>query len=301
MVDVLEIKSVDLASYTLIGSSIRAIMAFIVAIIFLLIFEIVAFLVPAVTAFRGFIIASGLAFVIVYPIASFFINLSIRFYTAFVYNRLVSRISGIKLAMEGNELISLPVMSFSLILTCIYTITAFVLGLFLAAATAPFLTLATTLATNLSAATGVPFTSQMILALGTFKIIFLLILMPIMVFIFGFIFNALVAIFYNFIANRVAKIKLNFQDAGNNLKELINIPILPITLAVATIAAVFGLLNGLMRLATLSAAGDVTTGLMALIMTIIGNFIAVFIVMAIGTFFYNYLAPIIGGVKLQLE
>jgi hypothetical protein len=301
MVDVLEIKSVDLASYTLIGSSIRAIMAFIMAIIFLLIFEIVAILVPPVTAFRGFIIASGLALVIVYPIVSFFVNLSIRFYTAFVYNRLASRISGIKLAMEGNEVISLPVVSFSLILACIYTILAFILGLFLAAATAPFLTLATTIATNLSAATGVPFTSEMILALGTFKIIFLLILMPIMVFIFGFIFNALVAIFYNYIATRVAKIKLEFQDAGNNLKELINIPILPIALSVAVIAAVFGFLNGLMRLAALSAAGDVTAGVIALIMAIIGDFIAVFILMAIGTFFYNYLAPMIGGVKLQLE
>ncbi|MCE5214452.1 MAG: hypothetical protein LLF83_07020 [Methanobacterium sp.] len=301
MVDVMEIKSVDLASYTLIGSSIRAIMAFIVAIIFLLVFEIVAILVPPVTAFRGFIIASGLALIIVYPIASFFINLSIRFYTAFVYNRLVSRISGIKLAMEGNELISIPVMSFSLILTCIYTIVAFILGLFLAAATAPFLTLATTIATNLSAATGIPFTSQMILALGTFKIIFLLILMPIMVFIFGFIFNALVAIFYNYIATKVSKIQLNFQEAGNNLKELINIPILPITLSVAVIAAVFGLLNGLMRLATLSAAGDIGAGVLALIMAIIGDFIVVFVLMAIGTFFYNFLAPKIGGVKLQLE
>jgi hypothetical protein len=122
-----------------------------------------------------------------------------------------------------------------------------------------------------------------------------------MVFIFGFIFNALVAIFYNYIATRVAKIQLNFQEAGNNLKELINIPIVPITLSVATIAAIFGLLNGLMRLATLSAAGDVGAGVIALIMAIIGNFIAVFILMALGTFFYNFLAPKIGGVKLQLE
>lgn len=304
MVDIKEIASVEITSFTLIGASVRAIMAFIAAIILSLIFEVIVSLVPPLNAFRGIIAATGVALIIMYPIASFFINLSVRFYTAYLYNGLASRLSGIKLGLEGNELNKIPVYPFALILACIYTVWAFIIGLFLAASTTPFLAALTSIAAVpqvLTNATGVPITSATLATLGAYKIIFLIIGLPVMAFVLGFIFNALAAIFYNYIAVRVAKIKLDFQAVENNLQELIKVPVMPAALSVAVVAAVFGFLNGLGRLSLFSAAGDVGTGVIALIMAIIGYFIMTFIVMALGTLFYNYLAPRIGGIKLMLE
>ena len=68
MVDVKEIKSIELVPFTLMTSSISAILALIYAIILLLTFGILAAVIPA----AGLVFASlGLSMIVIFPIGSF--------------------------------------------------------------------------------------------------------------------------------------------------------------------------------------------------------------------------------------
>jgi hypothetical protein len=309
MVDVKEIKSVELAPFTLMSSSIHAILAFIAAIITLIAFGIIAALVPQASVFGSVITSAGAALVIIYPIAAFFIYLAISFFTILLYNGLAPKLGGIKLGLEGNEVTNIPVVSFSLILAVIEAIWAFIIGVFLAAAITPVFTALSssipvvsqaianaTNATNMTIPTG-----QAVAAGGVFLAIILIIGLPIMAFIFGFIGNALAAIFYNYIATKVSKIQLNFDAVTGTLKNLTSIPVVPASLAVAIVFTIFGLIRGLGDLASLSANGNVSGGVGALIASIVGYFVMYFIGTALITIFYNALAPRIGAVKLELE
>jgi len=182
-------------------------------------------------------------------------------------------------------------------------------GVFLAAAITPVFTALSssipvvsqaianaTNATNMTIPTG-----QAVAAGGVFLAIILIIGLPIMAFIFGFIGNALAAIFYNYIATKVSKIQLNFDAVTGTLKNLTSIPVVPTSLAVAIVFTIFGLLRGLADLASLSANGNVAGGVGALVASIVGYFIMYFIGTALITIFYNALAPRIGAVKLELE
>lgn len=309
MVDVKEIKSIKLASFTLMSSSIHAILAFIAAIITLIAFGTIAILLPQFSVFGSVITAAGAALLVIYPIAAFFIYLAISFFSILLYNGLAPRLGGINLELEGNEVTNIPVVSFALILAAIEAIWAFIIGVFLAAAVAPVITAlsssipvvsqAIANATNATNAT-IP-TGQAVAAGGVFLAIILIIGLPIMAFIVGFISNALAAIFYNYIATKVSKIQLNFDAATGALKNLTSIPVVPTSLAVAIVFTIFGLIRGLGDLASLSANGNVAGGVGALIASIVGYFIMYFIGTALITLFYNVLAPRIGAVKLELE
>lgn len=308
MVDVKEIKSVKLAPFTLMSSSIQAILAFIAAILMLIVFGAIAALVPQFTVFGAVIAWLGVALVIIYPIAAFFIGLATNFFTALLYNGLVPRLGGVKLGLEGNEVTEVPVVSFALILAAVEAIWAFIIGLFLAAVIAPFTALlsssipviaeAIANATNTTGA-AMP-TGAAVGAGGAVLALLLIIGLPIAVFVIGFIGHALAAIFYNFIATRVAKIKLEFAAISGTLHELKSIPVLPAALAAAVVFAIFGFLVGLMNLITISISGDPITGIITLIVDIIVYFVEYFIIVALAAIIYNYLAPRIGGIKLDL-
>jgi hypothetical protein len=95
----------------------------------------------------------------------------------------------------------------------------------------------------------------------------------------------LFALIYNHIATRVSKIQLGFSQISENLHELKNIPVIPTALAVAITYAVLGLLGIL--------SGDYAE--------FITNFVLYFIETALIALLYNYLAPKIGSIKLNLE
>ena len=309
MVDVKEIKSVKLAPFTLMSSSIHAILAFIAAILMLIIFGAIASVIPQAKGLGAFITWAGIGLIIIYPIGAFFINLAASFFSALLYNGLVPRLGGVKLGLDGNEVTEIPVVSFALILASIEAIWAFIIGLFSAAAIVPiFAGLSKSIpvisqtianATNTTNAT-IP-TGAALSAGGAIIAIFLIIGLPILTFIFGFIINALAAIFYNYIATRVAKIQLNFTAVTGNLHELKSIPAMPAALAIAVVFAIFVFLRGLVYLATLAAHGNAVGGVLSLIGMTIGSFVVYFIITALVAIFYNYLAPRIGTVKLELE
>lgn len=301
-----EIKSVKLAPFTLMSSTVHAILALIAAIIMLILFSIVGAFFPNIGAA---IALMGVAMIIIYPIAVFFIGLSTQFFSAFLYNTLVPRLSGIKLELEGSDVTAIPVVPFALILAAIEAIWAFIFGLFLAAAIAPITALisgsipvVSQIIANATNATGAAMpTGAAVGAFGVISALLLIIALPIAVFVIGFIANALTAIFYNFIATKVSKIKLEFAAVSDTLHELKNIPPIPAALAIAVVFTIFGLIQGIINLISYSANGDPTAGAISLALNIVVNFVLYFIVVALGAFIYNFLVPRIGGIKLDLE
>ena len=139
---------------------------------------------------------------------------------------------------------------------------------------------------NITATTGAALPTGGFGAIGAIVIVALIIGLPIIVFVFGFIWNALFAIFYNYIVNRVAKINLEFAAISGTLNELKHIPVLPTALAVAIVFAILGVISGII-------SGNYTE--------FITNFVMYFIETALIAILYNYLAPKIGSIKLNLE
>lgn len=294
MVDVKEIKSVKLTPFTKMSASIYGILGLIAALVMFVALTIVQ--VTGVASSQvgqfNFITGLGIPLIILIPIASFFITIAVSFFSALLYNLLVPRLGGVKLEMEGNEVEGIPVISFALILSAIGAIWAFIAGLVLAAVISPLFSLIGTLpeaaniTANITNVTGAAMPSGVNFgAVGIIVTLLLVIGLPILAFVFGFIWNALFALIYNYISTRVAKINLEFNQITGQLFEIKHIPVLPAALAVSITYAVLGLLGIL--------SGDFTQ--------FISNFILYFIETALIAYFYNYLAPKIGSIKLDLD
>ena len=291
MVNVVEIKSAKIVPFTLMSSSISAILTFIIGLITAIFLGIAVAFLPA--PLGGLLAGLSVALIIAYPILTFLVGLSVVFLSVLLYNLLVPRVGGVKLAMDGNNVVEIPIVPFALILSIIGAIWAFILGLVLATAIAPITGLIGTALPLIGNATNSTINGSMFGAGTAFLYLFLIIGLPILAFIFGFIYNALFAIFYNYIAVRAAKIQLNFTAVTGTWNDLTSIPIIPAALALAIIMAIFGLIQGILNFGT--------GGIGGLIGNIVGSFIIYFILVAIGTWLYNFLAPRIGAVKLALE
>jgi hypothetical protein len=248
----------------------------------------VAGVVPQDVQFN-FVTGLGIPMLIFLPVAAFLVTLTVSFFSAILYNILVPKLGGIRLAFEDNDVVKIPVVAYALITSAIGAIWAFIAGLLMAAFITPFFSLLSTVnfpanvTANFTNVTGA--TMPQGAEIGTAGIIVGLLLvigLPILVFVFGFIYNALTAIFYNYIVVRVAKIKVNFAKISENLHELKSIPVMPTALAVAILFALLGILSFQIE-------------------TIISNFIFYFIGTALFAYIYNYLAPKIGSIKLNLE
>jgi len=294
MVNLKEIKSVNLTSFTKMSASIYAILGFVAAIAMLIILAIVqaAGFLPQLGQFN-LAIGVGIPLIILFPIGAFLITVAISFISALLYNALVPRLGGIRLEMEGIDVVKIPVVSFALILAVIGAIWAFIVGLIMAAIITPlfsfFLTspLTANITANLTNVTGTNMPNTAAFgAAGIILALFLVIGLPILIFVFGFIWNALFALFYNYIVTRVAKIKLEFASITGSLHELKFIPVIPTALAVALVFTLLGIISGILS----GNYGQFIT-----------NFIQYFIETAIIALSYNYLAPKIGTIKINLE
>ena len=292
--DLKEIRSVKLTPFTRMSAMIYGGLGFIVAIILLLSTIIIqaAGVFPQLGNFN-LITGVGIPAIILFPIGAFFVTIVVSFFSAMLYNILVPRLGGVKLGLDGKVVENIPVVPYALILSAIGAIWAFIAGLVLAAVISPLFSLITTLpeagniTANFTNATGVALPSGTGFgAFGVIVTVLLIIGLPIMVFVFGFIWNALTAIFYNYIVTRVVKIQLEFSEISGLLHELKHIPVLPTALAVALVFAILGLIFGIL-------SGNFTE--------FITNFVQYFIETALIAILYNYLAPRIGSIKLNLE
>lgn len=305
MVDVKEIKHIRAAPFTLMTSSIQTILAFIGAILILLSFGTLAALIPGAGLFAGFMTALGFSIIILLPLTSFFLNIMYAFILALIYNLLAPKVGGIKLGMEGEEVKTIPVVPFALILSCVVVVLTFITGLYVGLGGSSVLSfisgvipIAGSVAANATNATGATLpTGGLMGAISGIWALFWIIIMPIAAFIGSFIGYALFAVFYNFMIPKVGGIKLIFAEAGTAF-ELTNIPVVPAALSISVVMLVLGAIYGfVMGILT----GDILVAIIGLITYAIGWFIMYFIIVALTTVFYNFLQPRIGGVKLELE
>jgi hypothetical protein len=301
MVDLKEIRSVELVPFTLMSSSIHAVMALIFAIIFVIAFGSISAFIPQSGNVLGIVTALGLGMIVIYPVGTFLVSVTVSFLTALFYNILAPRVGGIKLGFEGDEIKSIPVVAFSLIMAFIEAAWAFIVGLLLAAVLVPLAGVMGTmipLVANETVSSGV---TASLGAFGAFGSLFLIVGLPIIVFVMGFIGHALFAVFYNFLIPRVGGIKVELTQKIGAINEIKSIPVVPASIAIAVVFTIFGFIRGLLNLAGMSMKGNVAAGVISLVVTTVVYFVMYFILVAILTLLYNYLAPRIGGVEIGLE
>lgn len=301
MVDLKEVRSVELVPFTLMSSSIHAVMALIFAIIFVIAFGSISAFIPQSGNILGIVTALGLAMIVIYPVGTFLVSVTVSFLTALFYNILAPRVGGIKLGFEGDEIKSIPVVAFSLIMAFIEAAWAFIVGLLLAAVLVPLAGVMGTmipLVANETVSSGV---TASLGAFGAFGALFLIVGLPIIVFVMGFIGHALFAVFYNFLIPRVGGIKVEFTKKIGAINEIKSIPVVPASIAIAVVFTIFGFIRGLISLAGMSMNGNVAAGVISLVFTTVIYFVMYFIMVAILTLLYNFLAPRIGGVEIGLE
>ncbi|MGZ7209320.1 MAG: hypothetical protein ACXVHV_05550 [Methanobacterium sp.] len=294
MVDIKEIKSVKLTPFTRMSASIYAILGFVAAIALLIVLTIVQAvgLVPPQLGQFNLAVGVGIPLIVILPIGAFLITVTVSFISAMLYNLLVPKLGGIRLEFDGIDVVKIPVISFALILSAIGAIWAFIAGLLMAAFITPIFSLISNspltanITANLTSTTGAAIPNGLFSSAGIILALVLVIGLPILVFVFGFIWNALFAIFYNYIVTRVVKIKLEFAKITESLYELKQIPVIPTALAVALVFTLLGIISGILS----ANYGQFIT-----------NFFQYFIETAIIALSYNYLAPKIGSIKLNLE
>lgn len=300
MVDLKEITSVDIVPFTLMTSSVQALMALIFAIIFVITLGIISTSLPQAGQL-GVVTSLGLAIIVIYPVGTFLLGVMVSFLTALFYNVLAPRLGGVKLGFEGNEIRSIPVVPFSLITSVIEAIWAFIIGLLIAAVLVPLAGMLGTmvpLVANETVSAGV---NASLGAFGAFGALFLIVGLPIIVFLVGFVCHALFAVFYNFLIPRIGGIKLELAPKIDSLSEIKSVPTVAASLALAVVFTIFGLIQGILSLASMSMNGNVAGGVISLVVTTVMYFLVYFIVVAIFTLLYNFLASRIGGVVIGLE
>lgn len=325
MVDIKEIQSIEPVPFTVMTASISAILGLIYAIIILIAFGALAAFLPG----AALIFASlGISIIILYPIGAYLFYTTLSFISALIYNMLVPRLGGVKLGLEGDQVKSLPVMSFALIISAVTAIWALIMGLLLTAVILPLTTIISTIipivsqlavavvnnatamlamsnATNISV-NATNFTAANLpngSAIGTGGVVMALLLiigLPIAVFIGTFIATALAAIFYNYLIPKVGGVRLMLQPAGT-AHEITSVPVVAASVAIATVALIFGIIMGIVQLITIAMAGNAVLGVEMLIYEILRYFIGTFIMVAVVTIIYNFLAPRIGGIQLGLK
>jgi hypothetical protein len=307
IIGVKEIKSIEITSFSLMASSIEAIIAFLTAVFTLIIFE-ASTVISHFNIYSNVITSFDVAFIIISPISGFFIILAVSYFSILLYNTLTPRIGGVKLGLDGNEITQIPLLSFALILAIIEAIWAFIIGLLILSALPALNTL-------LHTSTPIISTIININTLGLNPIRetgvmspLLIIGLPIAVFIMGFTYNILIALLYNYLGPKMGKFKLEFVNVDASLYELKSIPVklVPIAVASGIVLAALGFLVelmsliGLIDLVTLSTVGNLL-GLFAFRGDVIIYFIPTFIIVTLVAVFYNYLVPIIGGIKAEME
>lgn len=305
MVDLKEVKSVKIVPFTLMNASITAIMGFIYAIIIILASGVVsAILPPELSALSGVIVSIGISMIILLPVGGFLLTVLQEFITVLLYNNLVPKLGGIKLEFEGDEIKKVPVISFALIISAIAAIWAFIIGLLIAAIIIPLPGLISALSTiptitgNATAIPSIPDTTGLLIII----IPLLIIGLPIVSFISSFIGYAIITLIYNYIVVKIGRIRLEIVQTVGKFSAITSIPVIALAIALSILFAIYGFIfQGIPDLLRYAIQGDIITGLIFLVINPIVYLVLYFIIGALFAILYNFLAPRIGAIELELE
>ena len=302
MVDLKEIKSIEIVPFTLMTSSVNAVWAFIYAIFLAIVYTIGYAVVPTPTS--GASVSFYVASIVASPVLTFVLGILQYFLIALIYNPLVPKLGGIKLGLvDMREIKSIPVVPFALITSVVWAVITLIFLLIVMPYFAAYMSvLSQTLSSIHLNTTTIPAGS--LSALGTFgtigSIIFIII-GPIFVFVAMFVLSAITTFFYNVLAPRLGGINLEFAATSERMYEILSIAPVQAALILASVATIWGIIIGLILLVSFAMGGSATLGLGILVGIILASFVVSFIVYGIMAWIYNFLRPRIGGIKLELE
>ncbi len=280
MSSVKELKSIDLSSYTIISTAIAVLFSIISSIIVVIAIGAMS---PAAMGMSVYLISTIIVGTLMYTTYNTFCQ-------GFLYNILAKKLNTIHIAFEDDkEIIKVSTTPTAIIIAMIMTIQVILLYL---VSVFIFPLLLNTMIQTLM------YSGQELLAYSLYQFLILL-SQPITVamiifgtFIISFVFVLLGCYIYNILAStgRGAIVELSKQD---NMTSIESVDILKLAIVFAVVA---GILNLILALISLISGGEIITA----IGNIIGGFIGAFIVGALLAAFYNFLAPKLGKLKLEL-
>jgi hypothetical protein len=306
MSDMKELKSVKIVPYTLMTSSVSAVWGLVFAIILLIFAGAFSAALPSqFSSFSGFLLGLGVAGLVVFPVGSFLLTITQSFLYALIYNLLVPKLGGIQIELAGmKEITKAGVIPFALIVAAVTAVFQFLIQLVFVPMQYVLIGFAGSMVKTIAAATNSTMPVASMGSLGGFSAlgaILNIILTPIMTFIMVFIGAAIMVVLYNALAPKLGGIKIELSEKAHGFLGIDSINPVAIGLIGGAIAAVFGIIIGLLLLIILAIAGSALAGLVMLFVYAIGGFIVIFIAYALTAVFYNFLAAKIGGFEIKLE
>lgn len=280
MASVKELKSIDLSSYTIIATGISVLFSIIAAIFTTIAIGISS---PGAIGVSIYIIPTII-------IGTFMFTIYYSFSEGLFYNILSKKFKNIKLTFnDKNEIIKISNSETAFIIAIIITIQAVLL--YLVSSFVLPLVLNATVQTLMMA-------GQQVAAYSIYQILVLLNQpITIAVFVFGsliltFIFVLLGTYIYNIIASKDRGIIVKLSQE-NNLTAIDSIDMMRFAIAFAIISGILSIVVSIIMIITgmniPSAIGNIVSG-----------FIGGFVEAALIAIFYNYLAPKLGKLKLEL-
>ncbi len=298
LIEIKDVKSIQIVPYTLMMSSISAVLGLIYAIIFIIIIGITGIFVPGISA--GLILTLAIAMILLFPAGSFLLSITQSFITALLYNVLVPKIGAVKLGFEDlKEIKNVPIVPFALMTSALGGILIFLIMLIVGPILAFGLQAASIAASSAGAA--VPGMGSFG-ALGLLGMLILVVGVPIGMFIVIFIVTAIMTFFYNVLAPKIGGIQFNFGSAVGKIYEIESIPVLPFAVITAVVITLFSLLTqGISLIIAVAMGAGLLSEIISLVTSVVFNLVFGLIIYAITAFLYNYLKPRIGGIKLEIE
>lgn len=280
MSSIKEIKSIELASYTVITTSIGIVFSIIAAI---------ALMIPiSMSSPEGINIAIYILPTIV--VGTLIYETYRNFFEGFIFNALSKRLKKIRFVLnDESEIVQVSTTEPAIITSIILTIEIILLYLVLVMLLPILVT---------SFIQTLMFTGQQVLAYNLYQFLMILsqpttILMIIFgTFIITFVFTLLATYIYNILAKSGRGIVVELSDE-NNLTVLESINTLKFAIAFAVVS---GVLNIILAIIMMISGGQPTAALG----NIIGGFISGFVLGALISIFYNVLSPKLGKLKLEL-
>lgn len=280
MVSVKELKSIDLSSATIIVTGIAVLFSILSSILITIAIGITS---PSATGIAIYIIPTIIVATLMYTIYNTFLE-------GYLYNVLATKINTIKIAFKDQkEIVKVSTTETAIITAMILTIQ--VILLYLVSVFLLPLVLNSIVQTLM-------FSGQDIIAYNLYQFI-LLISQPTTIamiifgtFIMSFVFVLLGCYIYNILANtgRGAIVNLSSED---NMTAIDSVDVLKLAIVFAVVG---GVLNLILMIISLISGGDITSA----IGNLLGGFIGAFIEGALIAVFYNFLAPKLGKLKIEL-
>lgn len=275
-----ELKSLDLASYTIISTAIAVLFSIISSIVI-----VIAIGVSSPQAMGGviFIIPTIIVGALMYTIYNAFCQ-------GYLYNLLTQKLNSIKIAFrDDKEIVKVSTVETAIVISMIITIQVilvYLVSVFL------FPLLLNSLIQTLM------YSGQQLMAYSVYQFMMLLsqpftIAMIIFgTFIISFVFVLLGCYIYNILASsgRGAIVNLSNEDG---MTAIDSIDVLKLAIVFAVVG---GVLNLILALITLVSGGNIMT----LVINVIVGFVGAFVNGALMAIFYNFLAPKLGKLKLEL-